>query len=240
MKLQKRDCPVIIRVLPRGAGWTDIEWFVPAEMEKPLVLTASYIGGLFGDFIRALYCLSPSQRGYTRGYHITDFLPFEYDTSTQRLGQIYVKGESSPNLTYMEIPHKTRFHWEEEPGGSDWVLARVFDGDTASEDNVFLVQVDISLNRYPNEGHRKFEYSFTVEYRELCYAVAKAMTDVMKEYGFSGYSESTSDEVINVNELLFLKAIALDCMEARELFYFDNDSWKTDFDKEHQLLIFDM
>jgi len=81
---------------------------------------------------------------------------------------------------------------------------------------------------------------FKVNDKDLCYAVAKACTDVLKQYGIYGYRYTTELDIFDFNELLFIKARALDCLEVRELLKADQFSKKTDFNKEIELLLFDM
>ena len=85
-------------------------------------------------------------------------------------------------------------------------------------------------------------YHYEVPYRDLCYAVAKACTEMLKEYGFYGYHHSTYVQDMNVRYLLFIKSIALDNFEARQLTYYkEKDHGETsDFIKEMDLLLFDM
>ena len=87
---------------------------------------------------------------------------------------------------------------------------------------------------------------------EICaYAAAKAYTEALKKYGFYGYFSSTCDEFsVNASVLmerfLFIKAYALNALETRALSKaWDNPhSWRkiyrTDFEKEIELLLFDM
>ena len=75
----------------------------------------------------------------------------------------------------------------------------------------------------------KTEYRYEYKYRDLCYAVAKAMTHVMKDYGFYGYHYSTSDNGIEIHQLLFLKAVALNRMDVWTLIHRNEYSSSTDF-----------
>ena len=70
----------------------------------------------------------------------------------------------------------------------------------------------------------------------------KACTEAIKEFGFYGYRYSTESEPIKIHQLLFLKAYALENMEVRELTVVDDwlGSCKTNFEKETELLFFDM
>jgi hypothetical protein len=84
----------------------------------------------------------------------------------------------------------------------------------------------------------------------LCYAIAKGYTEALKKYGFQGYLRSTGMQYIGdtfeMEELLFVKAYALDAMESRELStaWEEPKSWrgaeKSSFEKEIELLLFDM
>ena len=99
---------------------------------------------------------------------------------------------------------------------------------------------------------RSAPYTCTVDGRDLCYAVAKAYTEAIKKYGFYGYYSSTGGncngfgDVIDLHMILFIKAYALNAMEVRKLetVYKVTRGWEhaegTPFDKEIELLLFDM
>lgn len=87
--------------------------------------------------------------------------------------------------------------------------------------------------------------------KDLAYAIGKAGTKTLKEFGFYGYYISTGSKVCNgdaidINQLLFLKAYALDAMNVRKLKTFQKSrkSWQSfdvsSFGKELELLLFDM
>ncbi|MBR3869888.1 MAG: hypothetical protein IKJ17_00070 [Clostridia bacterium] len=75
---------------------------------------------------------------------------------------------------------------------------------------------------------------FSVYHKDLCYAVAKACTEVLKEYGVFGYRYSTEYDDLKLHQLLYIKAVALDAFEIIA------DKEKTSFEKEMELLLFDM
>lgn len=107
-------------------------------------------------------------------------------------------------------------------------MTKPLDGDT------------ILLRSSMDYGKTYHEYS--VNDRDFCYAVAKACTEAIKEFGFYGYRYSTESEPIKIHQLLFLKAYALGNMDARDLIVVDEglDCCKSDFKKELELLLFDM
>lgn len=83
--------------------------------------------------------------------------------------------------------------------------------------------------------------SDTVRSVDLCYAVAKACTEVLKTYGFYGYRYSTMLDCFNIFKLLYIKSVALGNFETRELHRVDSSgALATDFEKEIELLLFDM
>jgi len=96
-------------------------------------------------------------------------------------------------------------------------------------------------------GSRK---EFTVDGRDLCYAVAKACTEALKKYGFKGYLKSSGEQYvgdkIDLEMFLFIKAYALDALEARTtiMAWEQPNGWKhayaSSFEKEMELLLFDM
>ena len=91
---------------------------------------------------------------------------------------------------------------------------------------------------------------FTVDGRDLCYAVAKACTEALKKYGFKGYLKSSGEQYlgdkIDLEMLLFIKAYALNAMEVRDApkAWEEPDGWRhayaSSFEKEMELLMFDM
>ena len=87
----------------------------------------------------------------------------------------------------------------------------------------------------------KKNYTYKVRYKDFCYAVAKTCTEVLKSHGIYGYHHSTYEDDLNLQHLLFIKAVALDCLEIRTLT--DNGDGfgeSTSFEKELELLLFDM
>ena len=94
------------------------------------------------------------------------------------------------------------------------------------------------------------KFHYTIDGRDLCYAVARGCTEALKKYGFVGYTKSTGNQEygdgVSINALLFIKAYALGAPEVREtrMIYQCPNGWEkaegSFFEKEMELLLFDM
>ena len=89
---------------------------------------------------------------------------------------------------------------------------------------------------------RKTYNEYIVNDRDFCYAVSKACTEAIKRFGFYGYQYSTGGDLIQMHQLLFLKAYALGKMQARQLKVLDKDydCRKSNFEREMEIFLFDM
>lgn len=70
--------------------------------------------------------------------------------------------------------------------------------------------------------YRKGTFTYKADGRDLCYAAAKAATDALKKYGFRGDQSSSGSEcclgdAFGINQLLFIKAYALNALSVRKL-----------------------
>ena len=223
-----------MELCPRGSNFLKLVWDIGEDHHE--FLASSVMGGQFAYFLKAIYCLYEEKgdphRGFGREVKVWWNFPTEQDTLR--------KGESRVN---------TEFTWDEE-GFVIWfrfsrIRKESLEDDYPEEDKVF---VEIRFSR-----HRKGQmYTYIVEGRDLCYAVAKAVTDVLKKTGIHGYYRSTGDscdvcqgDIIDPEHLLFIKAYALGAMEARVLtpIYPDidwDDSEASPIEKEIELLLFEM
>ena len=97
--------------------------------------------------------------------------------------------------------------------------------------------LEITIDRWDIDETK--QYKFTVMYRDLCYAVAKCFTDVLKEHGFMGYHYGTYTDDINIRELLIIKAYALGILS--NLTSVDKDpEYRYDFAYEEELQLLKM
>ncbi len=230
MKLTKRDCGMEIKLVPYGAGWTDVYFNINGD--NLYFIITSVWSAQFSKLLEVLYYLHPNQNDPKRNEHDVDYCDgvCEDINGESKVVKIVKRCEECP-ATIRPIPHKAKFHWDEEGSSSDWFFTRE---PTEAED--FKLQIDICIRR----GEEK-HYSYEVRYKDFCYAVAKTCTQVLKSHGIYGYHHSTYVDDINLSHLLFIKAVALDCMEVRAL---KNNGEglgeSTSFKKEIKLLLFDM
>ena len=211
MKLQKRDCPIKISLLPTGAQYLGINFDFYGE--KFSFNPSSVMGGQFGDLLSALYSL------YL--YHDNDDGHAEW---IRRKSHTYDNSNEIYAIT-------ATVDWDNEGQVMTLDITRSY---TAGVDNDIVVRITTDYG----ETYRIFHMNG----RDLCYAVAKACTDALKSYGFYGYRYSTEWDTFATHQLLFIKSYALDYTESRKLIETDSDSLclRTDFEKEIELLLFDM
>ena len=180
--------------------------------DKKLEYTPSAsVGDQFGEFVCALYTLYDEYRNGRLDGHC-EWNEREYHSNDKH-----------------EIQATTvTVDWDDEGTNMTIEMTKPLDGDT------------ILLRSSMDYGKTYQEY--TVNDRDFCYAVAKACTEAIKEFGFYGYRYSTESQPIKIHQLLFLKAYALGNMDARDLTVVDEglDCCKSDFEKELELLLFDM
>ncbi len=85
-----------------------------------------------------------------------------------------------------------------------------------------------------------FQKTYRVAGRDLCYAVGKCCTELLKKYGVYGYHTAAEGDLLPLHQVLFLKAHGLQVQEPRMLRAVDPFVTGTDFEKEVELLRFDM
>ena len=212
MKLQKRDCPIKVTIKPLGSDLLDVEFdFGYDKLEYTPSTGGCFFDNQFGEFVCALYTL----------YHEKNCERYDGHSEWQERNY-HTNNDNKIQATTVKID------WDGEGTFLSLELTREWDGNT--------ILLRSSMDSW--KTHREFVASD----RDFCYAVAKACTEVIKQFGFYGYRYSTESEPIKIHQLLFLKAYALDNMEARELTVVDEelDCCKSNFEKEMELLLFDM
>ena len=230
MNLQKRNCDINMRLVPYGAGWTDV--YLTIAGDEHYFIISDVLGDQFDDFLSILYHLYPGNIGDETGSDdiecklaCDEYIDGEYKT----VKIIDDLNEYQELGVFHDVPWKAHFTWDEEGNQSVWELER-----DPTEDLDFELRISIEHN------NRHFQYS--VRYADFCYAVAKACTEALKKHGFTGYHKATYTQDFNVRHLLFLKGVALGNLDACKLTYYEEKGAgeTSDFAKELELLLFDM
>ena len=175
-------------------------------------LPSSAVGEQFGAVVSALYTL----------FHEND------DGHEEWNGREYLTDKDHVIHTTV-----TRVSWDNEGTDIDIIMSRKCGVDIDYENDI----IEIEIKNY-DEVLKKY----TVKTKDLCYAVAKACTEVLKEYGFYGYRYSTEYDCFELHQLLYIKSFALLNFEARDLNCDKENEWvkRTSFEKEIELFLFDM
>lgn len=214
MELKKRDCDIKIKLLPLGDYWLKVDFEINGEHLK--FMPSSAMAGQFGDFLNALYGLFMELNNYDGDNHR------EPDANKH-----WIERDGIEVIT-------TKTQWDEEGTFIDIIFERR----VSDENRDYSDSIDLSFLIHRDEYTEK---RFTIDTKEFCYAVAKACTEVLKEFGFYGYHLATDSDSFKLYQLLYIKALALDCLELRHCLC---KSWEdlpqTDFKKETELLLFDM
>ena len=192
------------------------------------------MGDQFSSFLTAVYCL------YNEGY---DYHQLHMRQWKRRFGCVFERpSEENGNRYFKSIP----ISWDEEGRTVDVTLSR-----SSAEEDYFSIAPQGAPDPIGIEfSYKRGKFKYTVDGRDLCYAIARGYTEALKKYGFQGYLRSTGmqylGDVFEMEELLFIKAYALDAIEARELktAWERPKSWmgakSSSFEKEMKLLLFDM
>ena len=213
--LKKRDCDIKIKLTPSGTQFLHFEMDIQGDHLE--FLPASTMGEQFGAIVNALYTLfSEIHAGYYDAHE-------ESDAHCQTLC-------TNGYVIHTKI---AKVEWDNEGCEIEIVMSRKVDNNVEYENDTIELEVksyDDVLKKY------------TVKTIDLCYAVAKACTEVLKEYGFYGYKCSTEYDTFKIHQLLYIKSYALLNFEARELMIKEKNEYarKTSFEKEIELLLFDM
>lgn len=228
MNFKKRDCGMEMKLVPYGAGWTDVYFNIGND--KLYFIITSIWCDQFSKLLEVLYYLHPNQND-PKTTETVEYWDGVCEIIDGKPKVVQIVEQYNGCGAVRLIPHKAELHWDEECSSSHWVFTR-----EPNEEEDFELQIDININK-AEEKH----YSYKVRYKDFCYAVAKTCTEVLKSHGIYGYHHSTYVDDINLRHLLFIKAVALDCLETRTL----TDMGKglgesTSFERELELLLFDM
>ena len=181
--------PISLAFSARGAGWAEARLHIG---DDDFVFSISYIGDGINEFVKRVYYLFPKWRHDDYDYNIMEYGDAEITS--------VVNGEEATRH-WEDIPWKTTpLVWDGEPDTVCWEFER-----PVNLDPDFDVSITLDVHQ-----DRDCKNNYTVRYRDLCYATAKAITDLLTECGIIGFYESTWMEDINLRQFLRIKEIALD------------------------------
>ena len=234
IKHKKYNCPVKIRLVPYGGGWTDVHMDIGED--NLYFVISSYQGNQFEDLVKALYHMYPKQSDSENADSLIDYVEWLTEYTGEEYVPVKIAETREVGGVYVDIPWKAQFTWDGEGPLAKWYIER-------NPDNKkdFMLDIKIVEEDYW-EDRPEITHQYCVRYKDMCYAVAKACTEALKKHGIYGYHHATYYNDINIRHLLFLKAVALDNFEARKLkFYEEKGKGETsDFEKEMRLLLMDM
>lgn len=215
-----------IRLTPYDCDYLKVHWRIGGN--NHYFLPSCVMGSQFSAFLTAVYRLY-EEKQITHTYWPRRQLHFKHEYPHDRQDKKHL-------LT-------STVYWDEEGFGHVITLTRLCD-----DDNVCMNGEPDPININIRSGRKNYHY--TVDGRDLCYAIARGCTEAVKKYGLTGYRESSGmqypGDSFDLYELLFVKAYALDALEARELheLWSQPNGWAradaSSFEKEMELLLFDM
>ena len=231
LKLNKRECSTTIELIPCGGDYLKVVWNIGKDSH--VFWASSVVCCQFSSFVQAIYSL------YSEGYDGHDLNHHHFERCEYRAHC------EDPSIAEDEVSLKTEVEWDGE--GVPYKIGFHRIGKNYWKDPIFDGEDPIDVTILNNMDER---FSYTIDGHDLCYAVAKAYTEALKTYGFYGYFFSTGGnctsygDVVDLHMFLFLKAYALNAMEARDL----KTVWENEYDhpvgssfeKEIELLLFDM
>lgn len=230
MKWQKRKCPIKMELSAIGSGWSDVSLDICGDHHEWSV--SGCLGDGVGALVESLYALYPchvyDQREQSR---IKAFDEYVGDFKNGRYVNLRPRGSSDSG--FVRFPKRVEFFWDLEGAEVEWTITRESGDAKDFMLNIELKDVDDSESK---------TYRYDVKYSDFCYAVGKALTQVVKINGFSGFYASVWECDVNVRQLCFLKACGMGKPDAVRPVMSKDDEYGdvSSFEDEIELLIFDM
>lgn len=215
-----------IRLTPFGCDYLRVHWRIGGD--NHYFFPSCVMGSQFSAFLTAVYRLYEEEQ-IKHTYGPQKHLRFTHEHPYERKDKKHLLSST--------------VYWDEEGYGHVITLTRHCDDDIVNGSNA-SDPVKILIKN----GHKCFDY--TVDGRDLCYAVAKGCTEAIKKYGLVGYRASSGmqypGDTFDLYELLFVKAYALNVMESRKMrrLWSHPDGLShanaSTFENELSILLFDM
>lgn len=183
---KKYDCPLKFTVSDCESGWTNMVFDFNGTVIKTDI---SYLGYQPSALLEATRIFHSHEISYDEGYgysHIEIKETLDVDT---------------PDCYWDLVPMVVEFQWDEEPLLTTWYIIREAK-DIGKKDFPLIIRITRTNDKVVN-------HEFTVHYRDLCYAVSKCYTELLKRYGFLGYFHRSYGDDINIRQFLEIKGYAL-------------------------------
>lgn len=207
--------PMSLSFSSSGAGWAKAKIHIRKNVFN---FSISYLWPGINELFACVYYLYPNWR-----YD-------DYNLDAMEYGEADLPGifDGKEMIMHWEqIPWKTTLDWDGEGECVRWSFERPLN---INDD----FDVDITLDVHQEEEGK---HSYTIRYKDLCYAVSKAISDFIVEYGIIGSFESTWMRDINLRHLLKIKGIALDMPIKNTYDSKDSYTIHTSIEEELKLLL---
>ena len=216
--MREQYAPIFIKFMPHGGGWAGVSLRAGGDAVE---FDISYIGDDIGTLVDCVYYL-----GSVTG--TDDMAPSHLDVEYRDGVCIETKDENGAcrKETWDGVPCSASLLWDGEGRFMRISMTRSM---SLGED--FEVDFEAAVDDETSKV-----LSCKVSYRDLCHAVAKAVTELINEYGITGLFESTWMSDINFRHLLRIKEIALGEDIRVALSGRNNDIARSSFRDEMELL----
>ena len=205
LKLEKRECPIKISLTPLGGYYLLVEFEINGDKHE--LCPSLAVGWHFLEFMSAAYMLYSENGGCDCHNHA--FLPRAHHYFRE-----IETNATNPRLKENEMSVETSIEWNEEGPTAKISLYRKVENENLAPITNALDPIRISIEYNNSKTNENKTSTYNVEGKDLSYAIAKAGTDAIKKYGFHGYFYSTghddcTGDWIDINQLLFFKALSL-------------------------------
>lgn len=206
----RKDCQIKADIDLPGDGWSHLT--LEADNESiTIIISELYENGLT-HLVRVLCEMHPDFSKYAVGDYLSN-----YDDNSE--------GDEK------QILYATKFKWNGEGIDTNVVIRKV---EYLSETDDWVLDINIDM-----QGLQEQIFTKQVLYKDLCYALSAAYTKVFKEYGITGVHRRVWGLKNGLFDILFLKAIALDCIDIFTCIHSKNGETEALFAKEMELLACD-
>lgn len=219
-----------IRLTPYDYDFLRVHWRIDGE--NYYFFASGVMGSQFSAFLSAVYSLYEEA---DQSHHLHS----KYNKN--------IKHEYPHNREDKRYYSEAKILWDGEGPYYEITFVRNSEsaGPVLDPNTPDPIRIKIESTRQPMK-------ECTLDGRDLCYAIARGCTEALKKYGFKGYTLSTGGSYVgdsfDIEELLFIKAYALNALEVCEAkMEWANpnphrlgEAKSTSFKDEIELLLFDM